>query len=88
MSRVPFNDTYEKQQKRLVRATFKKGFINAVHVAARSVDVYFSENTQTVIRNIPVSTQIDMTTVIVGARCRIDVFDETNPSDMAMAYTY
>jgi hypothetical protein len=88
MSRVPPNQTFQGQQKTLVRATFKKAFVNAVHAGSRTVDVYFAESPQTIIRNIPVATQIGISTIMVGSRCRVDVFDETNSSDMVMSYTY
>jgi hypothetical protein len=88
MSTNPANQTWKSQQKRLVRATFKKAFINAVHVSAKTVDVYYAENPQTIIRNIPVADTVNISTVTVGKRCRIDIFDETNPNDMVMAYTY
>ena len=41
MSQQPTNDTYKKQQARLVRATFKKAFISAVHANAKTVDVSY-----------------------------------------------
>lgn len=88
MSTVPFNSLYQKQNQKLIRATFKKGFVNAVNANARTVDVYYAENPQTIIRNIPVAANVAIAGVAVGNRCRIDVFDETNPSDVVMAYTY
>lgn len=88
MSRQPINQTWQQQQKRLVRATFKKAFISAINIGSRTVDVYFAENAQTIIRNVPVATQISMSTLVVGARCKVDVFDETNPNDMAIAYSW
>lgn len=88
MSLVPVNETFKEQQKRLVRSTFKKGFINAIHSGSFTVDVYFAENTQTIIKNIPIAKSVDITTVIIGQKCRIDMFDETNPNDCVMAYVY
>lgn len=88
MSTQPVNDTFRKQQKKLIRATFKKGFINSVNVSGKTVDVYYAENPQTIIRNIPVADTVNISAVIIGKRCRIDIFDETNPSDSVMAFTY
>lgn len=85
---VPPNDTYRKQNDKLVRATFKKGFINAVYPNSRTVDVSYAENPLTAVRNIPVATNVDISLVQVGQRCRVDLFDETNPADCVMAYTY
>lgn len=88
MSTQPVNDTFRKQQKKLVRATFKKGFINAVNISGKTVDVYYAENPQSIIRNIPVADTVDITKVTIGKKCRVDLFDETNPQDSVMAFTY
>ena len=88
MSKQPVNTTFQRQQRSLVRATFKKAFISAVHVNSNTVDVSYAENPLTIVRNIPIATNVDVTLLSSGQRCRIDVFDETNPNDMAMAYTY
>ena len=88
MSIVPLNDTWKQQQKKLVRSVFKKGLINTVHVSSRTVDVSYAENPQTVIKNIPIANTVDISKVAVGQRCRIDMFDETNPNDCVMSYTY
>lgn len=88
MSGKPVNDTWQKQNNTLVRAVFKKGFINAINNASRTVDVYYAENPNTIIRSIPLADTINITTLKVGKRCRIDVFDETNPADSVVAFTY
>lgn len=88
MSFKPFNKTFEKQQRKLVPSTFKKAFINAIHVNSATVDVYFAENPQSIIKNIPIAKSVDLTTAFVGQRCRIDLFDETNPADCVLAYVY
>lgn len=88
MSTQPINDTWKNQHDKIVRSTFKKAYVNAVHASSRTVDVYFIENPQTIIRNIPVAGTVSIAAVLVGARCRIDIFDETNPNDMVMAYFY
>ncbi len=88
MSKTPANSTFQMQQHRLVKSTFKKGFISAVHANSRTVDVSYAENPLTVVRNVPVANNVDITTVSPGQRCRIDVFDENNPSDCVMAFTY
>lgn len=88
MSGQPSNDTWTKQQARLVRATFKKAFISAVHVNQRTVDVSYAGNPLTVVKNIPIANTVVVANLSPGQRCRIDVFDETNPNDCVMAYTY
>lgn len=88
MSKQPFNDTFVRQQKKLVKSTFKKAFINSVNISAKTVDVYYAENPQTIIRNIPVADTVDITTIVIGKKCRVDLFDETNPLDSVMAFTY
>lgn len=88
MSSQPPNDTFKKQQGRLVRATFKKAFISAVHVNSRTVDVSYAENPLTIVRNIPIANTVTAASLYAGQRCRVDIFDETNPNDCVMAYTY
>ena len=88
MSDTPFNDIFKKQQKKLVPATFKKGFVSAINVSQNTVDVFFAENPQNVIRNVPLASNIIPSLIMKGDRCRIDVFDETNPNDMVVAYIY
>ncbi len=82
MSIIPFNSTFKKQVKTLVPNTFKKGVINNVNVANRTANVSFTENPQTIIKNIPVSSSIDITTINNGMACFIQLFDETNPNNM------
>ena len=88
MSVIPPNKTWKDQHGKLVRSSFKKGFINAVHINSRTVDVYYASNPQTIVKNIPVSNSIDITTVMLQQKCRIDIFDETNPNDCVCAYTF
>lgn len=88
MSGQPSNKTFQGQQAKLVRATFKKGFINAVHSNSLTVDVSYAENPLTIVRNIPIAKTVNVSLLAVGQRCRIDIFDETNPNDCVLAYTY
>ena len=102
MSRQPINSTFSKQQKRLVRATFKKGFVSAVYVNSNTADVSFADNPNTVMRNIPVADSVDIVALAAivtpshgtpyqtgkGVRCKVDIFDETNPTDCVVAFTY
>lgn len=88
MSKITANQTWGKQNKRLVRSTFKKGFINAIHPNSYTVDVSYAENPQTIIKSIPVAKSVDIFTIMINQRCRIDIFDETNPNDCALAYVY
>lgn len=83
-----FNDLYKQQNERLIRATFKKAVISSVNTQTFTADVYFAENPSNIIRSIVLASQIDPTTVIAGDRCRVDIFDETNPRDMVVAYIY
>lgn len=88
MSSQPPNDTFKKQQYKLVRSTFKKAIISAIHVNAHTVDVSFAEDPLTLVRNIPIADNVTVANLATGQRCRVDLFDETNPNDMVMAYTY
>lgn len=88
MSLQPTNKIFKDQQKKLVRATFKKAFVNAINFGSNTVDVYLAENPQTIIRNIPIAKSVTIADVMVGQKCRIDMFDETNPGDCVLAYVF
>lgn len=88
MAPKPFNQTFLNQNKKLIRASFKKAVISAVNISAFTADVYFAENPGVVIKSIPLASQIDPTKILIGDRCRVDVFDETNQRDMVIAYIY
>jgi hypothetical protein len=88
MSKHTYNQIFQNQQRSLVPATFKKAVISAVNPQNFTADVYFAENPQTVIRSIPLASHIVSTSVKVGDRCRVDLFDEKNPRDAVVAYLY
>ena len=88
MSAHPLNQTWQKQNQKLVPATFKKAIITAVQLQNNSADVYFVESPNTVVRSIPFSSAVDKTTIAAGNRCRVDLFDEKNSRDMVISYTY
>lgn len=88
MSNHSFNDTFKNQNKKLIRATFKKAVVNQVYINSATADVYFAGNPQTIIKGIPLAANIQPSQVMTGDKCRVDVFDETNPSDMVVAYIY
>jgi hypothetical protein len=85
---VPFNKIFKSQNNKLLPATFKKGVISAVHPSSWTADVYLVSNPQTILRGVPFASSVDVNSVMPGNRCRLDLFDETNPSDMVIAYTY
>jgi len=86
MSLIPINQTFQSQQSKLVKASVKRAVINNINVGTRTADVYFVENPQTVIRNIPIASGIDVASISVGMQARVDTFDETNPNNMVISY--
>lgn len=80
------NDTWNKQRDKLPPATYKKGVISSINVTAFSADVYFTENPNNIIRSVPLASHIDPTKIVVGDRCRVDIFNETNIASMVVAY--
>ncbi len=86
--KVPYNRTYERQNKMLIPATFKKAVVSSFSVNNKTANVYISGNSQTIIKNIPLATSIDINKLAVGQKCRVDCFDENNANDMVVAYTY
>jgi hypothetical protein len=83
-----YNSIYNKQNKTLIPATFKKAIISAIYPNTFKVDVYFVGNAQTIIKQVQVASSIDINEVSVGDYCRVDCFSESNPNDMVVAYTY
>lgn len=88
MIKISPNEIYGKQNKSLIPATFKKAVISSVNLQGFSADVYVVGNTQTIIKNVPFASSVDATKVQSGDKCRVDCFDESNPSDMVIAYIY
>ena len=76
------------QNDKLVRATFKKAIINALYPNTGTADVMFVQNQQTVVKGVPLASHIIPSLVMIGDRCRVDIFDEKNPNDMVVAYIY
>ena len=85
---TPYNQIYKEQNKNLIQATFKKAVISSVNVSNNSADVYIVGNVQTTLRNIAFSKSVNISNVRPGDKCRVDCFDESNPNDMVIAYTY
>lgn len=82
------NRLFKEQNERLVRATFKKGVIAKVYLSSFSADVFIIGNTQTLIKNVPFASNVSIAGISIGDKCRLDLFDETNPNDMVISYTY
>ena len=82
------NQTYKKQNQKLLPATFKKGVIIQAYQNNWTADVYIVGNNQTILKGVPLALSIDATILQAGMKCRLDLFDETNPSDMVVAYVY
>lgn len=86
MSIQTANSIFKQQQGRLVKATHKRGTISSVNISSRTANVYFTENPQTVVRNVPVAAGIDINGVLPGMQCRVDTFDENTPNSMVVSY--
>lgn len=88
MSLHSYNDTFKRQNKRLLPATFKKGFISSVNTGTRTANIYLTDNPNTLIRGVPLATHINVATLHPGAQCRVDVFNEQTTNNMVIAYTW
>src|SRR5690349_11984888 len=86
MSSHPQNDTWKKQNKKLVPATHKRAMIVTVNAAARTANVAFMESPQTVIRGIPLASHISTSAVVPGMQARVDTFSEDKPNSMVVSY--
>jgi hypothetical protein len=85
---VPLNKTFMRQNEKLLPSTYKKGIITRVYDKASVADVQIIGTSQTVLKRIPLASHIDPLDVQVGNKCRVDQFDESNTSDMIVAYIY
>lgn len=83
-----FLPTTKKVNDKITPASFKRGLIVALHPQSWTADVSIIGNTQTVLKNVPLSSAINPNEIQAGDKCRIDMFDETNQNDMVVAYTY
>lgn len=86
MSKPTLNGVFKLQTKRLNPTTAKRGTISAINAAARTVDVRFIENPQTVIRSIPLAGSIDANSLQVGMQVGVDTYNETAPYSMVITY--
>ena len=69
-------------------ATFKKAIVAQINRESATVDVTIVGNNQTVLKSLPISSAVTLDDLRIGDRCRVDMFDETNPQDAVIAYTY
>ncbi len=91
--KIPSSKLYKKQNERIIPSFHKKGVIVFVNNNGSLANLYFLDNPQTIIKNVPVSypaqTAITYTyNKTTNLRCVVDIFDETNSSQMIVAYTY
>ena len=82
-----FKELSDKINKRNISESFKRGIIQKVYLDFWTADVQVVGSTQTLLKNIPLSSAVPLT-VAIGDWCRLDLFDETNSSDMVVAYIY
>lgn len=82
MMEIPFNTVFENQNKKLIPVTQRKAIIQAVNPGSSSVDIYFLENPQSILKAVKVSSSISVQSSSVGNLCVVSIFDETNPNDM------
>ena len=81
-----FNSIWKQQNSKLQPATSKRGIISAVNAGAKTADVCFTQNPQTVVRSIPISGSINPATLTAGMQVGVDTYNETSPNSMVIAY--
>lgn len=84
----PYLKIVKNQNTKVTPETFKRGTIVAIHKESCSADVIIVGSNESIAKNVPLSSAINANVVMPGDRCRIDMFDETNPDDSVIAYTY
>jgi hypothetical protein len=92
--KIPTSKLYAKQNARIIPATHKKAVIVGTNSSGNLVSLYFVENPQSIIKNVSVSYSAQSYISYfsgdksINIRCVVDIFDETNNSQMIVAYTY
>ena len=84
----PARKQFEKAFGKTIPATFKKGIIAKLNTDLGTADVIIVGSNQTVLKNLPLSSAIDIYDIRLNDKCRVDMFDESNPQDSVVAYTY
>jgi hypothetical protein len=82
------NKLYQRQNKRLIPDVLRKAVISRVNIAQRQADIYFINNPETIMQNVPFSNSVDLTTLVPGSKVVVDLFSEVNPKDIVIAYAY
>ncbi len=83
-----FREQVKRNNEAIMSATFKKGIVAGVHIENATLDVIIAGPNQSLLKGLPISTSINIYDVQVNDRCRIDMFDESNPFDSVVSYTY
>lgn len=85
---IPDYHEFETEKLNKISAILsRKGIISRINFDTWTADVQVLGGTQGVMKSVPMSTAVSKN-VQIGDRCVLDVFDETNPTDMIVAYTY
>lgn len=88
MSRIPSNQLFRMQHNKLNPAIFKRGVVVSINIGARTANIYFVENPQTIIKNVPLAKGLDASSIKIGEQVKVDTFSETRASSMVIAYTF
>lgn len=95
LMQIPHSKLFKHNNERLVPTIRKKAVIvnGGTIVGAFSggaVDLYFLDNPQSIIKGVPVSDTVyaPFAGALTNKRCVVDIFDESNTSQMVVAYTY
>jgi hypothetical protein len=84
-----YKNLHRKLNDKVTPTEWMRGIIVAVHYASKTADVSLLGNNASIIKNIPLSSGVGaIANVKVGQRCRVDLFDSSNPSDSCVAYLY
>jgi hypothetical protein len=83
-----YTQIHKEFNERLTPAFTKRGIINKLYPETWTADIQIVGSTQGIIKGVPLSSAIDINDVRIGDKCRVDMFDENNPNDMVVAYTY
>lgn len=77
----------QEENKKRSPSSYKKGIIVNVHSDSWTADINIIGDYQSLIKNVSLSSGVS-SDVRAGDKCRLELFDESNPNDMVIAYLY
>lgn len=86
MIKIPYSESFKRDSTKAQPRLFRTGRINNINAEQWTADVVL-EDSQTSIKNVPISLAMSRSEVLVGDRCRLDMLDDAG-KQFVIAYTF